>query len=108
MASLEDGGEIIEHVADRILGRVALEDIEHPYTGEIIVKANEEIKEEHRDKIQDSGIDRVRIRSVLSCQAKRGVCSLCYGRDLAHGKWSTSARRLESLLLNPLVNPVPS
>ncbi|MDA8406045.1 MAG: DNA-directed RNA polymerase subunit beta' [Deltaproteobacteria bacterium] len=86
MASLEEGGEIIEHVADRILGRVALEDIEHPYTGEIIVKANEEIKEEHRDKIQDSGIDRVRIRSVLSCQAKRGVCSLCYGRDLAHGK----------------------
>lgn len=86
MASLEEGGEIIEHVADRILGRVALEDIEHPFTGEIIVKANEEIKEEHRDKIQDSGIDRVRIRSVLSCQAKRGVCSLCYGRDLAHGK----------------------
>ncbi|MGC8659496.1 MAG: DNA-directed RNA polymerase subunit beta' [Desulfomonilaceae bacterium] len=86
MSSLEEGGEIIEHVADRILGRVALEDIEHPYTGEIIVKANEEIKEEHRDKIQDSGIDRVRIRSVLSCQAKRGVCSLCYGRDLAHGK----------------------
>ncbi|MGC8604396.1 MAG: DNA-directed RNA polymerase subunit beta', partial [Desulfomonilaceae bacterium] len=86
MSSLEEGGEIIEHVADRILGRVALDDIEHPYTGEIIVKANEEIKEEHRDKIQDSGIDRVRIRSVLSCQAKRGVCSLCYGRDLAHGK----------------------
>ncbi len=86
MASLEEGGEVIEHVADRILGRVALEDIEHPYTGEIIVKANEEIKEEHRDQIQDSGIDRVRIRSVLSCQAKRGVCSLCYGRDLAHGK----------------------
>ena len=86
MSSLEEGGEIIEHVADRILGRVALEDIEHPYSGEIIVKANEEIKEEHRDKIQDAGIDRVRIRSVLTCQAKRGVCGLCYGRDLAHGK----------------------
>ena len=86
MASLEEGGEIIEHVADRILGRVALEDIEHPYTGEIIVKANEEIQEEHRDRIQDSGIDRVKIRSVLTCQSKRGVCSLCYGRDLAHGK----------------------
>ncbi|MBI5251067.1 MAG: DNA-directed RNA polymerase subunit beta', partial [Desulfomonile tiedjei] len=86
MASLEEGGEIIEHVADRILGRVALEDIEHPFTGEIIVKANEEIKEEHRDRIQDSGIDRVKIRSVLSCQSRRGVCSLCYGRDLAHGR----------------------
>ncbi|MBI5572804.1 MAG: DNA-directed RNA polymerase subunit beta' [Desulfomonile tiedjei] len=86
MASLEEGGEIIEHVADRILGRVALEDIEHPFSGEIIVKANEEITEEHREKIQDAGIDRVKIRSVLTCQARRGVCSLCYGRDLAHGR----------------------
>jgi DNA-directed RNA polymerase subunit beta' len=86
MANLEEGGEIIEHVADRILGRVALEDIEHPFTGEIIVKANEEITEEHKEKIQDAGISRVKIRSVLTCQSKRGVCSLCYGRDLAHGR----------------------
>lgn len=86
MANLEEGGEIIEHVADRILGRVALEDIEHPFTGEIIVKANEEINEDHRDKIQDAGIGRVKIRSVLTCQSKRGVCGLCYGRDLAHGR----------------------
>jgi DNA-directed RNA polymerase beta' subunit len=86
MTSLEEGGEIIEHVADRILGRVALEDIEHPFTGEIIVKANEEINEEHREKIQDAGIDRLKIRSVLTCQSRRGVCSLCYGRDLAHGR----------------------
>ncbi len=86
MANLEEGGEIIEHVADRILGRVALEDIEHPFTGEIIVQANEEITEEHKEKIQDAGISRVKIRSVLTCQSKRGVCSLCYGRDLAHGR----------------------
>jgi len=86
MASLEEGGEIIEHVADRILGRVALEDIEHPFTGEIIVHANEEINEEHRERIQDAGIDRLKIRSVLSCQSPRGVCGLCYGRDLAHGR----------------------
>jgi len=86
MASLEEGGEIIEHVADRILGRVALEDIEHPFTGEIIVKANEEIREEHKDQISDAGIDRLKIRSVLTCQSRRGVCSLCYGRDLAHGR----------------------
>ncbi|HMK36693.1 MAG TPA: DNA-directed RNA polymerase subunit beta', partial [Desulfomonilaceae bacterium] len=86
MASLEEGGEIIEHVADRILGRVALEEIEHPFTGEIIVHANEEIQEEHRERIQDAGIDRVKIRSVLTCQSKRGVCGLCYGRDLAHGR----------------------
>ncbi len=86
MASLEEGGEIIEHVADRVLGRVALEDIEHPFTGEIIVKANEEITEDHRELIQDAGIDKVKIRSVLTCQARRGICSLCYGRDLAHGR----------------------
>ncbi len=86
MASLEEGGEIIEHVADRVLGRVALEEIEHPFTGEIIVHANEEIKEEHREKIQDAGVDKVKIRSVLTCQARRGICSLCYGRDLAHGR----------------------
>ena len=86
MASLEEGGEIIEHVADRVLGRVAMEDVEHPFTGEMIVKANEEITEEHREKIQDAGIDRVKIRSVLTCRAKRGICSLCYGRDLAHGR----------------------
>ncbi len=86
MASLEEGGEIIEHVADRVLGRVAMEDVEHPFTGEIIVATNEEITEEHREKIQDAGIDRVKIRSVLTCRAKRGICGLCYGRDLAHGR----------------------
>jgi DNA-directed RNA polymerase beta' subunit len=86
MSSLEEGGEIIEHVADRVLGRVALEDIEHPFTGEVIVRANEEITEEHREKLQDAGIDQVKIRSVLSCQSQRGICSLCYGRDLAHGR----------------------
>ncbi len=86
MASLEEGGEVIEHVADRVLGRVALEDIDHPFTGEVIIRTNEEITEEHKDKIQDAGIDRVKIRSVLTCQSRRGICALCYGRDLAHGR----------------------
>ncbi len=86
MGSLEEGGEVIEHVADRVLGRVALEGIEHPFTGEVIVHANEEITEAHQESIQDSGIDRVKIRSVLTCQSPRGICSLCYGRDLAHGR----------------------
>ncbi len=86
MNSLEEGGEIIEHVADRILGRVALEDVEHPFTGEIIVSANDEITEEIANSIQDAGIDSIKIRSVITCQAKRGICALCYGRDLAHGR----------------------
>ncbi len=80
-----EGGEIISSLEERILGRIALEDIEDPYTGEIIVRANEEIDEEKVKKIIDAGIDRVKIRSVLTCQAKRGVCALCYGRDLARG-----------------------
>jgi len=83
--ALIEGGEIIERLGDRILGRVALEDVVDPYTGEVLVPANAEIDEEAVKIIDNSGIDRVRIRSVLTCQARRGVCSLCYGRDLARG-----------------------
>lgn len=86
VTALEEAGEIIERISQRILGRVALFDIRDPYTGEVIVKANEEIDEEAAARIEDAGIDKVLIRSVLTCKAKRGICSLCYGRDLATGK----------------------
>ncbi len=82
---LIEGGEIISSLEERIVGRYALEDIEDPYSGEVIVRANEEIDEEKARRIVEAGIDRVKIRSVLTCQAKRGVCALCYGRDLARG-----------------------
>ena len=82
---LMEGGEIIQHVGERILGRVALEDIEDPVTGEVIVHANEEITESKVEAIEEAGVDRVRIRSVLTCQSKRGVCAKCYGRDLGRG-----------------------
>jgi DNA-directed RNA polymerase subunit beta' len=72
-------------VGDRVLGRVALEDVYDPITSELLVAANDEINEERVQKIQGAGLERVRIRSVLTCQAKRGVCKKCYGRDLAHG-----------------------
>ncbi len=84
--SLMEGGEIIESMRDRILGRVALEDVRDPFTDEVIVKGNEEIDEALSERIEDSGIDKVKIRSVLSCKSKRGVCALCYGRDLARGR----------------------
>jgi DNA-directed RNA polymerase subunit beta' len=84
-SSLIEGGEIIQRVGDRVLGRVALEDIYDPITSELLVAANDEINEERVQKIQGAGLERVRIRSVLTCQAKRGVCKKCYGRDLAHG-----------------------
>ncbi|MCU0594114.1 MAG: DNA-directed RNA polymerase subunit beta' [Desulfobacterota bacterium] len=83
--SLIEGGEIIQRVGDRVLGRVALEDIYDPVTGELLVAANEEINEEKVEKIQGAGLEKVRIRSVLTCQTRRGVCKKCYGRDLAHG-----------------------
>lgn len=78
-----EGGEVIESLGDRIVGRVALEDIAHPVTGEILVHANEEINEKLAEDIENAGLTEVRIRSVLTCQSRRGVCVLCYGRNLA-------------------------
>jgi DNA-directed RNA polymerase subunit beta' len=84
-SSLMEGGEIIQRVGDRVLGRVSLEDVYDPVTGELVISANEGIDEEKVAKIEDAGLEKVRIRSVLTCQTKRGVCKKCYGRDLAHG-----------------------
>jgi DNA-directed RNA polymerase subunit beta' len=84
-SALIEGGEIIQRVGDRVLGRVSLEDIFDPVTGELLIHANDEINEERVGKIQAAGLEKVRIRSVLTCMAKRGVCKKCYGRDLAHG-----------------------
>jgi DNA-directed RNA polymerase subunit beta' len=85
MMPLIEGGEIIERLGDRILGRVVLEDVVDPYTGEVLCPANSEITEDHVKIIDSAGIDRVKIRSVLACETRRGICSLCYGRDLARG-----------------------
>jgi DNA-directed RNA polymerase subunit beta' len=82
---LVEGGEIIERVGDRVLGRVALEDVMDPHTGDVLVVANEEIDEEATRLIEDAGLEKVQIRSVLTCQTRRGVCAKCYGRDLGHG-----------------------
>ncbi|MDY6854839.1 MAG: DNA-directed RNA polymerase subunit beta' [Thermodesulfobacteriota bacterium] len=86
VSSLVEGGEIIERMGDRILGRVALEDIKEPFTEEVLVKANQEIDEDLVKKIEEAGIEKVKIRSVLTCRSKRGICVECYGRDLARGK----------------------
>ena len=85
MLALVEGGEIIERLGDRILGRVALEDVVDPITGDVLVEMNQEIDEELVLRIEEAGIDRVKIRSVLTCQTRRGVCARCYGRDLARG-----------------------
>ena len=82
---LLDGGEVIVRIGERILGRVASDDIVDPQSGEIIVEMDEEITEEKVEAIEAAAIDRVRIRSVLTCESRRGVCAKCYGRDLGRG-----------------------
>ena len=85
VSALMEGGEIIETAGERVLGRVVLEEISDPFTGEILVQANEAIDEALAERIDRAGIERVSIRSVLTCKSKHGACAMCYGRDLAHG-----------------------
>ena len=84
VSSIVESGEIIEPFRDRIVGRVSLEKI-RDYEGNVIVDVNQEITEELANAIQLAGIERVKIRSVLTCEARRGVCIMCYGRNLAAG-----------------------
>ena len=84
--AIVESGEIIEPLRDRIVGRVTLERIADPFSNELIVEVNGEITEELASEIQDIGIEKVKIRSVLTCASRRGVCAKCYGRDLATGK----------------------
>jgi DNA-directed RNA polymerase subunit beta' len=83
---LKKNDEIVESLHDRILGRVALNDVIHPNTAEIIVSGGEEITEDQAKLIADSPIESVEIRSVLTCESKTGVCAKCYGRNLATGR----------------------
>ncbi len=83
---LVEGGDIIQSLRDRVLGRVAAEDVRDTLSGEIIVQANSEITEELAQKIEESGLERVRIRSTLTCESKRGICVMCYGRNLGTGR----------------------
>ncbi|MEC7127774.1 MAG: DNA-directed RNA polymerase subunit beta', partial [Bacteroidota bacterium] len=86
VSALKKSDEIVESLYDRILGRVALFDVEDPSTNEVIVKEGEEINEDLARAIEAAGIEEVEIRSVLTCELTRGVCSKCYGRNLATGK----------------------
>lgn len=85
MTALYEGGEVIESLRDRILGRVVLEPV-WDRDDNILADVNEEVSEETADRIENAGIERVRIRSTLTCATLDGVCALCYGRDLARGR----------------------
>ncbi|MDR2791745.1 MAG: DNA-directed RNA polymerase subunit beta' [Tannerellaceae bacterium] len=84
--ALKNNEEVIATLYERILGRVSVHDIHHPLTNELIVSAGEEIREDAARKIQESPLESVEIRSVLTCESKRGVCAKCYGRNLATGQ----------------------
>ncbi|MGU3473822.1 DNA-directed RNA polymerase subunit beta' [Paenibacillus sp. D51F] len=86
VAKIQDGKEVIEDLYDRIEGRYSFETIRHPQTGEVIVARNDLIDAEKADAIVDAGVEKLQIRSVLSCRARHGVCKICYGRNLATGK----------------------
>src|SRR5881296_184519 len=85
-SSLVEGGEIIQSLRDRVLGRVAGEDIRDPFSDDVIVRVGTEIVDDLAARIEESGLERVKIRSVLTCEAKRGICVLCYGRNLGSGR----------------------
>ena len=85
MGPLVEGGEIIEGLGERVLGRVALDDIRDPFSDEVVIPAGGEINEERIKLIEESGIERVWVKSALTCQTRRGICISCYGRDLARG-----------------------
>jgi DNA-directed RNA polymerase subunit beta' len=83
MTALKEGEDIIEPLADRIVGNAALEDVYDPIDGELLVKAGALIDEDTANLVEDAGLQMVRIRSVLTCESKRGICQMCYGRNLA-------------------------
>jgi DNA-directed RNA polymerase subunit beta' len=83
--AIKKNEEVVESLYERILGRTTVHDVFHPLTGELIVEAGQELTEELAKKIEDSPIEQVEIRSVLTCESKKGVCAKCYGRNLATG-----------------------
>ncbi|UCC41384.1 MAG: DNA-directed RNA polymerase subunit beta' [Candidatus Aminicenantes bacterium] len=85
VSAIVENGELIEPFEDRIIGRTAIERVLHPDTNEVLVDMNQDITEEIVQKFQNLGIERVKIRSVLTCESKRGVCQLCYGRNMSTG-----------------------
>ena len=83
--SVMDGGEVVSSLSERILGRTTAEDVLDPLSNEVLLPANHLIEEEHAERIEKAGVEAIKIRSVLTCEAKVGICGHCYGRDLARG-----------------------
>ncbi len=86
VTALVEGGEVVQPLEERILGRVVAEEVLDPITGAVLVALDDELDEGRTQAVVEAGVDKVRIRSVLTCQTRRGVCAKCYGRDLSRGK----------------------
>ena len=85
LAPVIQGGEVIEELAERILGRTTAEEVRHPVTGELLAERNELLDEEKVRLLDEAVVESIKVRSVLTCESRGGVCSMCYGRDLARG-----------------------
>ena len=86
VSDIKDGDEIIEPIRDRLIGRYALEDVVSPLTGDKLISAGDLISEDQAKAVGESGVEEVKVRSILRCRAKHGVCAHCYGADLASGR----------------------
>ena len=85
MRALVDGGEVVESLRDRVLGRTAVEDVINPETREVLIKAGEMLQEDNLDLVDAAGVDEIKVRTVLNCETRFGLCAKCYGRDLGRG-----------------------
>jgi len=85
MRAIVEGGEVIESLRDRILGRSAADDVPHPETRAVLVKAGDMFDEDNIEELENAGVDEVRVRTALTCETRFGICAKCYGRDLGRG-----------------------
>ncbi len=92
VSALKKNEEIVETLGERILGRVALQDVINPLTNELIIAAGEQITEAYVKVIEASPIEKLEVRSPLTCEATKGTCAKCYGRNLATGKMTQKRR----------------
>ncbi len=105
MSALEKDDEVVESLYDRILGRTTVHDVFHPTSGDLIIESGKEINEEIAAIIEESPIEEIEIRSVLTCELKRGVCSKCYGRNLATGRMVKSGEAVGVIAAQSIGEP---
>jgi len=108
MKALVEGGEVIEPLSDRILGRVCIGDVVNPDTQETVIFDGTMLTEDDVELIDSLGIDEVKVRTPLSCATRFGLCAKCYGRDLVAAQWLTLAKQWVLLLLSQSVSQVHS